>query len=334
MLASADALIQSKFKVRNFTWDDLPALVEFLNLVNERDGHEEEVLAEELELELRSPTSDPEKDMLLVFTSENQLIASGDLQIDPARYKGHGDGEVHPDYRGQGIGTYFIRTQEECFFNAVKDEIQGDQPIYIQRWTLDKVTSASELFEKEGYQHVRTFYQMRIKFDEQLAPVAMPEGYELRPFDKERDAYKVYQAQQEAFRDHWGYTQDVTFEEWSHWRFNDFSYKPDLWLVAWHGDEVAGSAICRPFGPDIPDLAWVGTLSVRRPYRKTGLGSALLRQSFYIFQQQGFKQAGLGVDAENKTNALALYERAGMNVHKRFVNYRKVLRGNPELIKD
>jgi ribosomal protein S18 acetylase RimI-like enzyme len=71
-------------------------------------------------------------------------------------------------------------------------------------------------------------------------------------------------------------------------------------------------------------------LAVRRPWRKRGLGYALLKQSFALFQARGFKTAGLGVDASSLTNAVALYERAGMHVKQQRLVFRKMLRGTEE----
>ena len=64
-------------------------------------------------------------------------------------------------------------------------------------------------------------------------------------------------------------------------------------------------------------MGWVGVLAVRRPWRRRGLGEALLRESFALFAERGKRAAGLGVDAENTTGAVALYERVGMHVVRR-----------------
>jgi ribosomal protein S18 acetylase RimI-like enzyme len=61
----------------------------------------------------------------------------------------------------------------------------------------------------------------------------------------------------------------------------------------------------------------VGSLAVRRPWRRRGLGEALLRDAFLRFAERGKRSAGLGVDAENTTGAVALYERVGMHVVRR-----------------
>ncbi len=64
---------------------------------------------------------------------------------------------------------------------------------------------------------------------------------------------------------------------------------------------------------------------MRADWRKRGLGSTLLRHGFYRLQEQGFTTVGLEVDSENQTNAVSLYERAGMHIHRRYLIYQKTL---------
>ncbi|HEX2622542.1 MAG TPA: GNAT family N-acetyltransferase, partial [Phototrophicaceae bacterium] len=105
-------------------------------------------------------------------------------------------------------------------------------------------------------------------------------------------------------------------------------FNASLYHIAWDGDQVAGISFCT-INPAEPENGWVDTLGVRRAWRKQGLGMALLRYSFYQFQQRGLKRSGLGVDASSKTNAVSLYERGGMHIRNEAITYRKVLRGNP-----
>src|SRR5690606_36307732 len=102
------------------------------------------------------------------------------------------------------------------------------------------------------------------------------------------------------------------------------------WRIAWDGDQIAGLAISRVNSSDKPDQAWVSVLGVSRPWRKRGLGYALLRQSFALFQSSGFKTAALAVDGSSLTNAVALYERAGMHVHQQRLVFRKMIRGSED----
>ncbi|MCU0495845.1 MAG: GNAT family N-acetyltransferase [Anaerolineae bacterium] len=320
-------LTQSNLALRKFQWSDLATIVDLYNLSQANDQLEGRVTLEELENEWRVPTFFPEEDVFVVHNEHGQLIAfiSGE-KADPL-YRGYGWGIVHPDYRRQGLGTELIRKSDANFLTQVAPKIDAPQLIYMQRWVNSAQQDAIALFEAEGYVRVRTFYNMRIALDQPLSPIELPNGFTLRPFDRERDTHAVYNAQQESFEDHWGYIARVPFEEWFT-RLTDPKFDPELWLIAYDGDQIAGVSLCSVWGDDIPELAWVNNLGVRRPWRNRGLAKALLQQSFYVFQQRGFTQGGLGVDAANPTGALGLYERAGMHVHRTSYSYRKALRGD------
>jgi ribosomal protein S18 acetylase RimI-like enzyme len=72
-------------------------------------------------------------------------------------------------------------------------------------------------------------------------------------------------------------------------------------------------------------------LGVRRPWRKNGLGLALLYHSFSEFYRRGTPIISLGVDAASHTGATRLYQRAGMHVAAEYVSYEKELRPGREI---
>jgi mycothiol synthase len=177
--------------------------------------------------------------------------------------------------------------------------------------------------ESAGFTIIRSSYEMERSLDGELDLPIWPEGIVVRPFD-ERDARAVYAAHDEAFADHWGYT-PVSFEAWSSQNLvedeeGDFS----LWRIAWDGSDVAGVCINRPRHGDDDSMGWIGVLGVRRPWRRQGLGESLLRESFLEFRERGKRAAGLGVDAENTTGAVALYERVGLSVVRRSDTWERI----------
>jgi ribosomal protein S18 acetylase RimI-like enzyme len=133
-------------------------------------------------------------------------------------------------------------------------------------------------------------------------------------------------AHEEAFSDHWGHAPHP-YEFWETRMHGHDDFDPTLWLIAWAGNEVAGYSLCRYR----QGIGWVATLGVRRPWRKQGLGMALLQQSFSEFYQRGEKVIGLTVDASNPTGATRLYERAGMKVANEYVFYEKEFRPGREI---
>ena len=67
-------------------------------------------------------------------------------------------------------------------------------------------------------------------------------------------------------------------------------------------------------------------MGVRRPYRKQGLGRALLLAGMQALQDEGMQWAMLAVDTENRTGALRLHEGVGFRQAKRAAAFRKAIR--------
>jgi ribosomal protein S18 acetylase RimI-like enzyme len=193
---------------------------------------------------------------------------------------------------------------------------------------------SKELFEDFGYHYTRSSYHMLIEMDAPVPEPVFPAGITLRTFNPEMDAEAVYRADTEAFRDHFGFIEppfEEGFQRFKHFMIDYEDFDPSLWFIAMEGDEIAGVNLCRPRSFDDPEMGWVGSLGVRRPWRKRGIGLALLRHSFNEFYRRGKRKVGLGVDAQNLTGALRLYEGAGMHIHRAFDNYEKEVRAGTEV---
>src|SRR6266540_1357959 len=132
---------------------------------------------------------------------------------------------------------------------------------------------------------------------------------------------EIFDASEDAFQDHWGFVPH-DYHEWRAWTVERPSFDPSLWLIARDGDEIAGISLCYVGEGE----GWVGVLGVRRPWRKRGLGRALLLESLRELRRRGMPCGALGVDSENPTGATRLYERAGMNVVNQSDAYKKDIR--------
>src|SRR5439155_25355916 len=98
-----------------------------------------------------------------------------------------------------------------------------------------------------------------------------------------------------------------------------------LWWLAEDGGELAGFSRNSWHFSGAPSFGWIDSLGVLPAWRRRGLGTALLRHSFLDFRSRGATRVGLGVDTENVTGAVALYERVGMRIHRSSDTYEKVL---------
>lgn len=87
----------------------------------------------------------------------------------------------------------------------------------------------------------------------------------------------------------------------------------------------------RPEFEKDPSIAWIDELAVLRPWRRKGIGLALLHQVFGEFYRRGKHKVGLGVDGDSLTGATRLYKKAGMRVFRQTDAYEKVLRPGKDL---
>ncbi len=223
------------------------------------------------------------------------------------------EGYVHPDALGRGIGRLIATGLEE--------DAAGRGARRIQNSVLEADSAAQRLLESLGYGAVRVFREMRIELEVQPPAPEWPAGLRVAPFDPERDALAFHAAHQEAFADHWEYI-PRDFESWSKGHLGSERYDPTLWCVVRAGDEIAAGTICTG---DTYGGGCVHVLFTRRPWRKQGVGAALLRDSFGRFWGRGERSVGLGVDAGSDTGAFRLYERAGMTPALGWVVYEKEL---------
>lgn len=146
----------------------------------------------------------------------------------------------------------------------------------------------------------------------------------------------MVEADGEAFRDHWGFVEEPfeqRLEVWQSWieSLGD-AHDPSLWFIAHDGDQIAGLGLFSTQIAGDKTRSYVDSLSVRPAYRKRGIAIALLRHGFGELHRRGYAAVELDMDSENLTGALRLYERAGMRVIRRTINYEKVLREGEDLV--
>jgi mycothiol synthase len=189
--------------------------------------------------------------------------------------------------------------------------------------TWERNAEVKAAFERRGYGLIRHSFRMHIDLAGVTKEPAWPDGVEVRPF-RPGDEQLFYDVHQETFEDHWGHDVRTPYDEWAHWFLEPPMHEPELWFVAEEAGEPAGIAIDYVRTERSP-IGWVQILGVRRPWRRRGLGRALLLQAFHAFRARGLEQAGLGVDASSLTGATRLYESVGMSVTSRFDIYERQL---------
>jgi mycothiol synthase len=321
MINYEKSILSPDLVLRSVKWSDLEAVAQLIYDVCAADGDAiVAVTAEELKHEWETPGFDLERDAFLVETEDGRVVGFEEFNNLHEHTILQTDGYVHPDFKGRGIGTALLRIVEQ----RARDEIALADPevrVSLESGIDNRDQASHDLHRNEGYQPIRYHWRMERVLKEPPAAPKFPAEIELRPFIQGEHDVPVWQAQNEAFHDHWG-SHEVTLDDWRHNRFGDPEFDPTLWAIAWDGEEVAGFSINRyRMG-----IGWIRTLGVRRPWRKRGLGEALLLHSFGEFYKRGKQTIGLGVDAQNSTGATRLYQKVGMYVASEFVTYQKELR--------
>lgn len=307
----------NELAIRAPTIEDAPAVTDLMNLCSVADGDTPDLSLADVVSKWQAPGFNLATDAWLATTSDGQVVGCEEAtREDDTHFQA--DGYVHPDYRGQGIGTTLLRLAEAWTRERVPAALGS--LVMLRAGVSGKDAAAHQLFADEGFTIVRRFWRMEIEMDEPPPPPEWAAGITVHTFVPEQDDQALYEAVQEAFADGWEHV-PPPFEEWAHRRIWREDFDPTLCFVAVDGEEIAGDAMCT----DRMGAGWVGNLGVRRPWRRRGLGMALLRHAFGEFYRRGMRTVGLGVDAQNPTGATRLYEQAGMRVTQRYVAYEKAL---------
>ena len=316
-----DGLLDPSLKLRPARWSDAEAVAQLIYDSCAADG--DPILAVSVE-ELRHDWQDPqfnlEKDAFVVETLDGHVVGYDEITNSYGYAILNMDGNAHPDFKGRGIGTTLLRAMEKRA-REIMTFAEPDVRVAIKTTINKNDPDSNTLHRNEGYHPTQYHWRMEIALNGPPEKPKLPEGIELRPFLKEKHDVAVWQAQNESFRDHPG-SHETTLEDWKRERFDDPEFDPSLWAVAWDGDEVAGFSINRyRMG-----IGWIRTLGVSRPWRKRGIGEALLLHSFGEYYRRGMRTIGLGVNAHNPTGATRLYQKVGMYAASEHVTYEKELR--------
>jgi mycothiol synthase len=308
---------------------DVPELLRVYTASNEVDGVDERTSEAALVNWLTHPTRvfDPAQDVVVAEVA-GEMVGYGwtswfDTNDGSARdYITRG--YVHPAWRRRGVGSAILE-HNEARLRAVSASHETARPRRLGTFADERRPGAVALVTGHGYEPVRFFFNMlRPTLDEVEVP-PLPDGLELRPVSDRAGYRRLFDADVEAFKDHWGGfdASEEAFQEWLDYP----EFDPSLFVIAWEGDEIAG-AVANAIYQNENELlnrkrGLLESVFVRRPWRRRGLASALVARSLVLLRERGMTSAWLGVDADNPTGALGVYERAGFAVHSRGRAYRK-----------
>jgi len=226
-------------------------------------------------------------------------------------------GRLLPAWRGQDIGTAMLRWAEgRAAAVAANHPINGKAMLEANASSTE--VDATALLRDTGYRETFSMVEMRFDAFDTLPPVELAVGLEFRPVtsDQYRAIWESVQAAYAASPQNMVATEE-DYQEW----LASPAFDPTLWRVAWDGDRIAGQTLCEI----AKGRGEVAEVSVGAPWRRHGLGYALVVAGLRTLAERGVTEARLHARADNIYGAPRLYERVGFRPLKRFVRYRKPL---------
>jgi mycothiol synthase len=308
---------------------DLPAIDAIGNAASQADRIPERTSVEALAARYGNPNElfDAARDVTLALADGEPVAFAERSWVDTTdglrEYRT--DGEVDPAWRRRGIGTTLLLENERRLRELAAGHDTARRRVFGS-WSGDTQAGDMALLRRHGYEEVRWFFDMVRPTLDEVPDVPLPEGFEVRPITPDL-IRQVWHADIEAFRDHWGGFDDSD-EQLQRYLARP-STDPSLWVIAFDGEEVAGGVVNSIDHTENAALGiqrgWLNSVFTRRPWRRRGLAGALIARSLVLLRERSMTSAGLGVDADNPTGALGLYERVGFEVDYRSTAWRKPL---------
>jgi mycothiol synthase len=269
---------------------------------------------------------DLDTDMVMVETTEGRLVGytrtDWEQVVDgPRKYAVFA--KVDPDMRGTDLPLALLAAGRDRA-REIASTHDDDILKVFEGWVSEREPDFQQAYEALGFDPVTYAATMVRPHLDDIPDAALPDGLEIRPVE-ESQLRTIWEADKEAFRDHWGYSEP---SEEDYLRFLEFPHRDEsLWKVAWDGDGVAGQVRSFINADENTELGqqrgWTEFISTRRDWRNRGVARALICESLRELKARGMTDAALGVHTENPTGAFQLYESLGYVVTDRYTTFQQ-----------
>jgi mycothiol synthase len=304
---------------------DVAAWAELLADVQKEDQDGENYDAEDLLEELGDPKLNAELDTIALW-ADGAMVAYGAVYwrknlVDVDRLDT--DAAVRPGWRRRGIGNVLLP-----WLIRRAGELHIEKHPGIEAEVNTKVIStnpgAYALLTSNGFEECRYFFHMDRPLDSPIPIAEAPGGLRVVPFDPQYDE-ALRLTHNEVFLDHWG-SSPKDEDTWRVWFTGSRSFRGDISYLVLDGEQIVAYALGYEYEADTAVTGirevYVGQVGTVRSHRGQGLAAVVLAALMTEAERTGFKRASLGVDADNPTGALGLYERLGFRQATKTITYR------------
>ncbi|GAA1890277.1 hypothetical protein GCM10009837_10490 [Streptomyces durmitorensis] len=303
---TAPTTLPSGLTVRPATLDDAAAVCALLNEIDLLEIGRADTELSEIQADLKHPEVDLEHDSWLLF-DDGRLIAYGLLWDESGGERIDVEYFTLPD-RPQASGHLLDLMEAR---SAERAAANGAERAVVHLHLNIAPTVDLGALRGRGWTPVRRYHSMVRPLSTGADRVPEPPaGVTLRDCLAEPDRRRAHALVQDTFVDHFDF-HPRTYEQW----LDDIDAERADWSRIWiaHVEGLGDAAVLHTRN-DRTSMAWISALGVLRQARGRGLGGHLLRHAFGHYAARGRDRIGLGVDTDNSTGALALYERHGMTI--------------------
>lgn len=304
--------------VRTYRPDDFDALYALVGHRMTRRG-----LQEHLDSPMLRSASD-----VFVTESAGQLRGVRDVRL-----TGRGD-EAEPIFESWSMlaasapRAAFDALMQAALHRAreIASERNAHHAMFQTRCAVDDGATRAAL-EANGLTAARELWTIVRPNLEDIPEPRFPPRIDVRPY-RLGDEERWVAAFNEAFADHFGGWMGMPLAVWTRYVASP-TFKPDISLVAWDGDQIAGFGHFR-IDDELNALRGrrqgvMRYIGVRPAWRRLGLARALTRAGLRGLRAHGMDSCASGVDGTNVTGAHMLYLDEGFHIQGRESLYRASL---------
>lgn len=334
-LAALQAALPNGWTARPATLDDAGDVIAIYNAYIARLGVNRTYTPELQRSEWTTPNHQMALNSVVVLNAAGKIVASGDYwAIFTPPVQSSASLCVDADSPGAIWDALLIWLDDRVHSTA--RECPPDLQVSVMTGAYEQDVNLRAVFVRHGYSPVRRFYTMRIDMTEPPTPALLPPGYRWEPYRHPEQLPLIVTVDRLAFRDHYGHI-DLDFDEEvaevRHYFESMPYFDPSLFFSV--VEEATGTMVATIWNlieeDGNPASGYVDGVAVLREHRGKGIALAMLTRAFSVLYERGKRSVALGVDSENLTGALRLYEKAGMKPVSARIRYEKVVRPGTDL---
>ena len=278
--------------LRNYTGDQLPALLDFVEASNNWGNRHRELGRRIFQDKLGQPGLSPQENCLLL---EEDGRIQGYVLVFPEPPIGRAVLELESTGGSQEL--------ELIHWGVRRAKDLGAELVHL---CLPEGLPKAETLKSEGFAMTRRYWSMICRRQD-LPETAMPDGFSVRQF-QHSDLAALTDIQNAAFEGSWGFSPNTL--EQIRYRTGLADTSPEGILLLEHGDETAGYCWTNLIPVDGEVRGVIGMIGLSPDYRGQGIGGVILLAGMKYLQSLDTADVRLEVD-ESNAPARRLYTWAG-----------------------